>query len=68
LENLLNERSLQKIFFIIDKAQNLAPYEIKTIITRAGEGKNWFLPVIFIRLADPAWIFSPTASASSSKR
>jgi PhoH-like ATPase len=31
-------RSLQKIFFIIDEAQNLTPHEIKTIITRAGEG------------------------------
>ena len=31
-------RSLQKAFFIIDEAQNLTPHEIKTIITRAGEG------------------------------
>ena len=31
-------RSLNKIFFIIDEAQNLTPHEIKTIITRAGEG------------------------------
>ena len=31
-------RSLQKTFFIIDEAQNLTPHEIKTIITRAGEG------------------------------
>ncbi len=31
-------RSLQKIFFIIDEAQNLTPHEVKTIITRAGEG------------------------------
>ncbi|MEA3287700.1 MAG: PhoH family protein [Candidatus Marinimicrobia bacterium] len=31
-------RSLQKIFFIVDEAQNLTPHEIKTIITRAGEG------------------------------
>lgn len=31
-------RSLQRIFFIIDEAQNLTPHEIKTIITRAGEG------------------------------
>jgi len=31
-------RSLPNIFFIIDEAQNLTPHEIKTIITRAGEG------------------------------
>ncbi|MCF7823866.1 MAG: PhoH family protein [Candidatus Marinimicrobia bacterium] len=31
-------RSLQKIFFIVDEAQNLTPHEMKTIITRAGEG------------------------------
>lgn len=31
-------RSLSNIFFIIDEAQNLTPHEIKTIITRAGEG------------------------------
>ena len=30
-------RSLVKICFIIDEAQNLTPHEIKTIITRAGE-------------------------------
>ena len=31
-------RSLQKSFFIVDEAQNLTPHEVKTIITRAGEG------------------------------
>ena len=31
-------RSLSKVFFIVDEAQNLTPHEIKTIITRAGEG------------------------------
>jgi PhoH-like ATPase len=31
-------RSLHRTFFIIDEAQNLTPHEIKTIITRAGEG------------------------------
>jgi PhoH-like ATPase len=30
-------RSLSRIFFIVDEAQNLTPHEIKTIITRAGE-------------------------------
>ncbi|MEZ6115233.1 MAG: PhoH family protein [Pirellulaceae bacterium] len=31
-------RSLQRLFFIVDEAQNLTPHEVKTIITRAGEG------------------------------
>ena len=31
-------RSLSNTYFIIDEAQNLTPHEIKTIITRAGEG------------------------------
>lgn len=31
-------RSLSETFFIVDEAQNLTPHEIKTIITRAGEG------------------------------
>ncbi|MBN8585478.1 MAG: PhoH family protein [Ignavibacteria bacterium] len=31
-------RSLQRIFFIVDEAQNLTPHEVKTIITRVGEG------------------------------
>lgn len=31
-------RSLGKVFFICDEAQNLTPNEVKTIITRAGEG------------------------------
>lgn len=30
-------RSLTKIFFIVDEAQNLTPHEVKTIISRAGE-------------------------------
>jgi PhoH-like ATPase len=31
-------RSLTNTFFIVDEAQNLTPHEIKTVITRAGEG------------------------------
>lgn len=31
-------RSLQRTYFIVDEAQNLTPHEVKTIITRAGEG------------------------------
>ncbi|HAR64677.1 MAG TPA: ribonuclease [Lentisphaeria bacterium] len=31
-------RSLVGVYFIVDEAQNLTPHEVKTIITRAGEG------------------------------
>jgi PhoH-like ATPase len=31
-------RSIPNQFMIVDEAQNLSPHEIKTIITRAGEG------------------------------
>jgi PhoH-like ATPase len=31
-------RSLNNIYFIVDEAQNLTPLEVKTIISRAGEG------------------------------
>jgi PhoH-like ATPase len=31
-------RSFSNIIFIVDEAQNLTPHEVKTIITRAGEG------------------------------
>ena len=36
-------RSLQRIFMIVDEAQNLTPHEVKTIITRAGEGTKIIL-------------------------
>jgi PhoH-like ATPase len=31
-------RSISNVCFIVDEAQNLTPHEIKTIITRAGQG------------------------------
>ncbi len=31
-------RSISNVIFIVDEAQNLTPHEVKTIITRAGEG------------------------------
>ena len=34
-------RSLSNIYFIVDEAQNLTPHEVKTIITRAGEGTKF---------------------------
>ena len=31
-------RSLPNQYFVVDEAQNLTPHEVKTILTRAGEG------------------------------
>jgi PhoH-like ATPase len=52
-------RSLERIFFIVDEAQNLTPHEVKTIITRAGEGTK----VIFT--GDPYQIDTPYLDAQS---
>lgn len=34
-------RSLADIIFIVDESQNLTPHEVKTIITRAGDGAKF---------------------------
>ena len=36
-------RSLPRLFLVIDEAQNLTPHEVKTVITRAGEGTKVIL-------------------------
>ena len=52
-------RSLSETFCIIDEAQNLTPHEIKTIITRAGEGTK------MVFSADIQQIDSPYLDAQS---
>ena len=52
-------RSLEKIFFIVDEAQNLTAHEIKTIITRAAEGTK----IVFT--GDPYQIDTPYLDAQS---
>jgi PhoH-like ATPase len=52
-------RSLEKIYFIVDEAQNLTPHEVKTIITRAAAGTK----VIFT--GDPHQIDTPYLDAQS---
>lgn len=46
-------RTLPKIYMIIDEAQNLTPHEIKTIISRAGQGAKVILT------GDPTQIDNP---------
>jgi len=52
-------RSLPKMFFIIDEAQNLTPHEVKTIISRAGEGTKVILA------GDPTQIDNPYLNKDS---
>lgn len=52
-------RSLNNIYFIVDEAQNLTPHEVKTIITRAGEGTK----VVFT--GDPHQIDTPYLDSRS---
>ncbi len=52
-------RSLPNVFMIVDEAQNLTPHEVKTIITRAGEGTK------IILTGDPYQIDNPYIDASN---
>jgi len=52
-------RSIPRQFVIVDEAQNLTPHEIKTIISRAGEGTKMILT------GDPYQIDNPYLDASS---
>jgi len=52
-------RSIPNQFMIVDEAQNLTPHEIKTIITRAGEGTK------IVLTGDPYQIDNPYVDASS---
>ncbi len=52
-------RSIPRQFVIIDEAQNLTPHEVKTIISRAGEGTKMVLT------GDPYQIDNPYLDSSS---
>jgi PhoH-like ATPase len=52
-------RSIPKQYLIVDEAQNLTPHEIKTIITRAGEGTKVVLT------GDPYQIDNPYVDSAS---
>ncbi|MFZ2959162.1 MAG: PhoH family protein [Candidatus Ozemobacteraceae bacterium] len=52
-------RSIPKQFLIVDEAQNLTPHEVKTIISRAGEGTKVVLT------GDPYQIDNPYLDSSS---
>ena len=52
-------RSIPKQYLIVDEAQNLTPHEIKTVLTRAGEGTKVVLT------GDPQQIDNPYVDALS---
>lgn len=52
-------RSIPSQFIIIDEAQNLSKHEVKTIITRVGEGSK------IVLMGDPEQIDHPYLDASS---
>lgn len=52
-------RSIPGQFLIVDEAQNLTPLEVKTIITRVGEGTK------IVLTGDPQQIDNPYVDASS---
>lgn len=52
-------RSISRQYVVIDEAQNLTPHEVKTIISRAGEGTK------IVMTGDPEQIDNPYLDASS---
>ncbi|PLY05719.1 MAG: phosphate starvation-inducible protein PhoH [Desulfuromonas sp.] len=52
-------RSIPKQYMIVDEAQNLTPHEIKTIITRAGDGTK------IVLTGDPFQIDNPYVDSAS---
>jgi PhoH-like ATPase len=52
-------RSMPRQYMIIDEAQNLTPHELKTVVTRAGEGTKVVLT------GDPQQIDNPYVDATS---
>jgi PhoH-like ATPase len=52
-------RSMPNQYLIVDEAQNLTPHELKTIITRAGEGTK------IVLTGDPYQIDNPYVDSSS---
>ncbi|MFM7394245.1 MAG: PhoH family protein [Cyanobium sp.] len=52
-------RSIPRKFMVVDEAQNLTPHEVKTIVTRVGEGTK----IVFT--GDPYQIDNPYVDAES---
>jgi len=57
--NTIRGRSIPNQFMVVDEAQNLTPHEIKTVLTRAGEGTK------VVMTGDPGQIDNPYVDAMS---
>ena len=57
--NTIRGRSIPGQFMVVDEAQNLTPLEVKTIVTRVGEGTK----IVFT--GDPYQIDNPYVDAES---
>ncbi len=57
--NTIRGRSIPSQFMVVDEAQNLTPLEVKTIVTRVGEGTK----IVFT--GDPYQIDNPYVDAES---
>ena len=57
--NTIRGRSIPNQFMVVDEAQNLTPLEVKTIVTRVGEGTK----IVFT--GDPFQIDNPYVDAES---
>ena len=57
--NTIRGRSIPNQFMVVDEAQNLTPLEVKTIVTRVGEGTK----IVFT--GDPYQIDNPYVDAES---
>jgi PhoH-like ATPase len=57
--NTIRGRSIPSQFMVVDEAQNLTPLEVKTIVTRVGEGTK----IVFT--GDPYQIDNPYVDADS---
>ena len=57
--NYIRGRSIPHQFMVVDEAQNLTPHEVKTILTRVGEGTK----IVFT--GDPYQIDNPYVDAES---
>ena len=52
-------RSMPRQYLVVDEAQNLTPHEVKTVLTRAGEGTK------IILTGDPYQIDNPYVDSTS---
>lgn len=63
--NYIRGRSIPHQFMVVDEAQNLTPHEVKTIVTRVGEGTKIVFTGDPYQLIIPTWMPRATALLGS---